>query len=551
MNKLSLRTAICVVTLCALPIIGWAVTSFTNLFTFNADVCPSSLVQGPNGNLYGTTEFGGTGSYCDTPGACGTVFEITPAGDLTTLYNFCSQPKCADGSQPLAPLVLATDGNFYGTTFSGGTGTLPGEVVGLGTIFKITPEGKLITLYNFCSQANCSDGENPVAGLVQGTDGNFYGTAGGGGTPANAGTAFKVTPSGTLTTLHRFDGTDGSRSASALVQSTDGNFYGTSSSFFKMTPAGLVTSLHSFIGPDGFGLEPFGPVQGSDGDFYGTTGFGGTHAEGTVFKITSSGQLTTLHNFCSQANCADGAVPSAGLVQATDGNFYGTTYIGGTGVGTVFKITPAGVVTTLHSFDNSDGAVPTTALVQRTDGNFYGTTEGNSNLPGNYSTVFTVGVGLAAFVETVPTTARVFSPVIILGNNLTGANRVTFNGTPANFTVISDTEITAHVPCDATTGEVQVTTTSGTLISNVDFRVVSTISGFSPASGPTGSSVAITGENLVGATNVTFGGVNATHFTVNSANKMTAIVPNGAATGKIGVTAPGGNPTSATTFTVM
>ena len=207
-------------------------------------------------------------------------------------------------------------------------------------------------------------------------------------------------------------------------------------------------------------------------------------------------------------NCTDGLEPAAALIQATDGNFYGTTTNGGAYLyGTVFKITPEGKLTTLHNFGSTDGAFPN-GLIQATDGNFYGkASEGGASGDG---TVFRLSAGLGPFVETQSTSGKVGATVIILGSNLKDVISVTFNGTSAKFTVVSSTEITTTVPSDATTGKVKVKTPSGTLTSNVAFRVTPTISGFSPPSGPVGTSVVITGESLTGTTSVTFGGVKAT-----------------------------------------
>jgi uncharacterized repeat protein (TIGR03803 family) len=213
---------------------------------------------------------------------------------------------------------------------------------------------------------------------------------------------------------------------------------------------------------------------------YGTTGYGGTNpglygnGGGTVFKITPSGKLTTLYNFCAQGGCVDGEAPIAGLVQVADGAFYGTTSSGGAyGYGTVFRITPSGALTTLYSFcaqsGCTDGEVPVAGLGQDTNGTFYGATWGGGAY--GYGTVFSLSVGLGQFVKTLPTSARVGSAVRILGTNLTGATSVTFNGTAAAFTVVSRYLITATVPTGATTGKVEVVTPSGTLSSNVPFRV--------------------------------------------------------------------------------
>ena len=355
------------------------------------------LLQGADGNFYGTSYAGGANGE-------GAVFEITPAGTLTTLYSFCSLSKCADGTRPRSGLVQGTDGNFYGTTFLGGANNNvmcnPGSGNGCGTVFEMTPDGTLSTLYSFCSLSGCADGVGPYAGLVQGTDGNFYGTTPSGGANG-AGTVFEVTPGGTLTTLYSFCSlsscADGIGPYAGLVQGTDGNFYGTTSSgganrvgtIFQVTPTGALTTLYSFCSQKNCadGNNPAGElVQGADGNFYGTTAAGGAHVKGTVFRVTPGGTLTTLYSFCSLSKCADGTGPRAGLVQGTDGNFYGTTYAdgGANSAGTVFQITPGGTLNTLYtlcSWSNCvDGSGPWGGLVQGTDGNFYGATLFGGNI---------------------------------------------------------------------------------------------------------------------------------------------------------------------------
>ncbi len=232
--------------------------------------------------------------------------------------------------------MQGSDGNFYGTAVVGGAN-------GAGTVFKITPGGTLITLYSF----GVSDGQSPYGGLVQGSDGNFYGTTEFGGANNGNGTVFKITPRGTLTSLYSFAGSDGANPHAGLVQGSDGNFYGTTEfggtgqcanrcgTVFKITPSGTLTTLYDFAGSDGFKPQA-GLVQGSDGNFYGTTtGGGANNGKGTVFKITPSGTLTTLYSFAG----SDGAFPQAGLVQGSDGNFYGTTAGGGANfAGTVFRL---------------------------------------------------------------------------------------------------------------------------------------------------------------------------------------------------------------------
>jgi uncharacterized repeat protein (TIGR03803 family) len=436
----------------------------------------AGLVQGTDGDFYGTTPSGGTKDY-------GTIFKITSSGKSTTLRNF----NGADGANPYAGLVQAADGNFYGTTSLGGP-RRSACATGCGTVFKITPSGKLTTLHRF----DYTDGYEPYAGFVQGTDGDFYGTTAGGGTKAvcgagGCGTVFKITPSGKLTTLHSFDKTDGNSPQAGLVQGTDGNFYGTTvlggarkgvsyGTVFKMTLSGKLTTLHSFTGPRKGGAYPYGGlVQATNGDFYGTTEGGGANAVGTVFRITPSGKLTTLHSFDfnKKGQDGEGVEPYAGLVQGTDRDFYGTTH-GDHGDGTIFKITLSGKLTKLWSFDSTDGATPHAGLVQGTDGNFYGTTQyGGSNDACTYGcgTVFSLSVGLGPFVETLPTSGKVGAAVKILGTDLTGATSVSFNGTVAKFKVVSSSEITTTVPAGATTGTVEVKTPGGTLKSNVVFRV--------------------------------------------------------------------------------
>jgi uncharacterized repeat protein (TIGR03803 family) len=448
--------------------------TFTTLHSFDGTdgrLSNAGLVQATNGNLYGTTYYGGAKDS-------GEVFEITPGGTLTTFHSFCSKSRCADGEYTYATPVQGTDGNFYGTTYLGGSKEL-------GTVFKITPSGTLTTLHSF----DGADGSQPLAGLVQGSDGNFYGTTNMGGSQGD-GEIFKITPSGTLTTLHSFCSRtackDGRNPFAGLVQGTDGNLYGTTleggakgfGTVFKITPSGTLTTLHSFCTQSGCPDGQFpqtGLVQATNGNLYGTTITGGAYGDGTIFEITTSGTLTTLYNVCSQSGCPDGNYLYAGLIQATDGNLYGIMDVGGTNdSGTIFKITLSGTLTTLYNFCSqsgcTDGQYPAGGLVQDTNGNLYGmTADGGANGDG---TVFSLSVGLEPFVETKPTAAKVGATVNILGTNLTGATSVNFNGKAATFTVVSSSEITTNIPAGATTGEVQVVTSSGTLLSNVSFRVL-------------------------------------------------------------------------------
>ncbi len=437
----------------------------------------TTLIQATDGNLYGTTYGGGAYDY-------GTVFKVTPNGELTTLYSFCAQSGCPDGKGPLGGVAQGTDGNFYGTTSQGPANN--------GTFFKITPDGVLTTLYTSVA------GAAPT--LVLAANGNFYGFAWYGNVCS---TVVEITPAGQLTTVHTFDSADGCTPLS-LIQANDGNFYGTTlggmandacpsantcGTVFEMTPAGNLTTLYSFQGDDGY-YPSGGLVQGTDGNFYGTTWLGGAGGCGTVFVITPVGQLKTLHDF----DGIDGCEPYAGLVQATDGNFYGVTLSGGpaaevacqtpglcpSGNGTIFEITSEGEFTNLYNFPQPSGvqpwppAQPWGGLVQATDGAFYGTTNfgGTSSActPG-CGTVFSLSTGLDPFVKTEPASGEAGEAITILGTDLTGTTKVTFNGKAAEFKVVSSTEIAATVPAEASTGKVEVTTPRGALSSNLPFRV--------------------------------------------------------------------------------
>jgi uncharacterized repeat protein (TIGR03803 family) len=444
----------------------------------------SPFVQGLDGNFYGTTASGGAN---DT----GTVFAMSPAGEIVTLYSFCAQPNCADGGVPNAGLIQAADGTLYGTTNGGGANHF-------GAIFKITA-GQYTTFYSFCSQPGCPDGASPSAGVMQGADGNFYGTTAAGGA-FGAGSIFKITPAGVLTTLASFDGTNGRNPAfGSLIQATDGNFYGTTltggnttttscvssqgcGTVFRMTPHGDLTTIHSFCDQTfdcSDGYEPYGGlVQGNDGSLFGTTALGGFNGYGTVFKLSIGGLLSTLYNFEYDP---DGAYPEAALIQGTDGNFYGTTPNGGTNgvAGTVFQISPIGEFGTLYDFCSkpgcADGTGPFESVMQATNGEIYGTTfagGSSKNCSGGCGTVFSLSVGLAPFVEASPNSGKIGQIVNILGNNLTGTTQVFFNDAPAEFKVVSSTLIKAQVPSGAATGVLNVVTPSGTLASYLSFQVL-------------------------------------------------------------------------------
>jgi uncharacterized repeat protein (TIGR03803 family) len=438
-------------------------SSFCCQSIYAAGDAPGGLTLAADGVLYGTTALSGS-SQCQIDmsqtGGCGTIFEVSLAGELTTLYNF-SGP---DGASP-GGLMQGADGNLYGTTSIGGANDELPFTNGYGTVFKFTPGFGLTTLYSFCPLPGCQDGFSPGA-LVQGADGNFYGvTGGGGGLPPGAtmfvqgGTIFKITPQGSLTTLYDFCSqkscSDGAY-PDALVQASNGDFYGTTAG-----------------GGMDVGNSPCNDTGGIGGD-------------GIIFEMTPGSAPVTLHSF----DGSDGATPDSPLVEASDGNLYGTTACGGAnGAGTIFQITPAGVFTSLYSFTGSPalGGGPS-GLLQATNGTFYGTTpNGGTDSDG---TVYSLSMGLSPFVETLPTSGGVGAPVFILGNNLTGTTDVSFNGTAATFKVVSDSEIQTSVPVGAATGSVEVTTPGATLNSNVPFQVTTQQVAATPTISPDAGSYA-------------------------------------------------------------
>jgi uncharacterized repeat protein (TIGR03803 family) len=415
-----------------------------------------------------------------------------------------------------------------------------------------------------------TDGSQPNnVSLVQGRDGNLYGTTAVGGANGPYGTVFEVTPEGMFTTLHSFGGSDGAFSTASLIQATDGNFYGTTEeggdisgeyagTVFKITPGGAVTTLHSFCAQSGCtdGYQPdAGLVQGMDGNLYGTTQGGGAYGHGTVYKITPQGTLTTIYSFCAKVDCTNGSDPntalvqaangnfygfagdtvfkitpsgklttilnfygtlglSAGLVIARDGNFYGTADSGGTSnAGAVFKMTPNGVLTTLYNFCSlplcADGNTPYGQLIQGSDGNFYGTTrEGGAK---GYGTIFKIAP------DGTLTTLYSFCPQAGCDD---GA--YPYGGL-----------------AQATDGSFYGTTWAGGIDdSGVVFRISIGLGPFvetNPTSGKTGARVIILGNNLTGSTSVTFNGTAST-FTVVSSTEIQTTVPADATSGIVEVT---------------
>lgn len=479
--ELSSKRLCIVLAICVVAVITASAQTFTTLVNFNTtdgnEPGYVALIQGTDGAFYGTTISGGRF-------LSGTVFRVTADGELTTLYSFCAETNCADGMSPFAGVTLAGDGNFYGTTDKGGISEYC-----CGTVFKLSPHGEITTLYSFCTDteyAGCPPQPDMVTSLLQASSGSFYGTTGesvcGPYEPHSlCGTVFKITSDGVFTTLHSFPEFQGeTANPSSLIQAADTALYGTTSigggsshcpggcgTIFKMSVNGDFEVVHAFDGSDGCSPNS-GLIQAFDGNFYGTTGCGANSA-GTVFRLSGDGKtLTTIYTFCSQPNCRDGGDPNA-LIQGSDGNLYGTTGGGYGAYGTLYRLTPDGNFTTLHTFQYIDGFNPWSVL-QGTNGRFYGTTtSGGAYRAG---TVFSLDVGLFPFVALERHFGRVGQTGGIFGQGFSGTTGVELNGRPANFTVVSDTYIRATVPAGATSGYVTVTTPSGTLRSNGPFQVI-------------------------------------------------------------------------------
>jgi len=379
-----------------------ALYSFTNGVDGSGPV--GSLAMGNDGAFYGVANWGS--NYA------GTVFKVTPQGAcslLTTLAatipgslgNASGYSFNLDGDEPTG-LILGSDGNLYGTVTYGGGG-------GYGTIIELVSNSVIAPLFSFGFAA----GEYPDAGVIQAPDGNFYGAAYYGGL-ANDGAIFKMDAAGNTSLLYSFtNGLDNEVPDSPLTIGSDGNLYGTTYSafgtVFKLAFNGVLTTLHTFTnGTDG--SFPLGPLVEVGTNFFGAT-LGGITAGvgsgyGTVFEFSTNGALNTLHSFTS----ADGRGPYNGIVQATDGNFYGTVIFGSSNnFGGIFKITPAGTFTSLYAFSNSaDGAFPYGGLTQARDGNLYGTSGGYFN--STFGSIFKI------------TTNGLFTPLYIFTNGVDGSH---------------------------------------------------------------------------------------------------------------------------------
>jgi uncharacterized repeat protein (TIGR03803 family) len=340
-----------------------------------------------------------------TIGSIVTVGGVLPTESVLYAFGATAGGSAGiDAADPVAPLVRAGDGNFYGTTIGGG------QYAG-GTVYRVTPGGAETVLHAF---GNGTDAANPAAGLIVGSDGALYGTAEYGGTYGQGG-VFRITTAGSESVLYSFSGgggrsgsLDGANPEGALTLSADGSFYGTTSyggqygsgAVFRIAPDGAESVLYSFSGEGGIpgSTDAAAPesalLVGADGSLYGTSSAGGDHDAGTVFRVTTAGAETVLYSFSGSAvaGSPDGAAPVAALLLGADGNFYGTTPDGGTaGKGTVFRLTPSGSETVLYSFSGGDGANPLAGLIEGSDGNLYGTTQTGG--PDDTGTVFRLTTG--------------------------------------------------------------------------------------------------------------------------------------------------------------
>ena len=421
---------------------GFACDSKTNVCSDGK--IPNSLLQAADGNFYGTTFAGGTGNQ-----ASGTVFQLTPAGQFTTLFTFVADQNgnFPDGSLPTS-LVEGNDGFLYGTN--------GGSAGNVGVLFKLSKTGTIQVLHNFCS--TCGDGSTPF-GLILGQDGNFYGFS--------LGKLFRITPAGSFTVLHTFNSATEGPTGLGLTQGSDGNFYGTTlggqtifTTLFRLTPAGQFTIRHSFHYAD---FPTSGPIQASDQKLYGVR-------SGGIFDSSLNGsgfQELTIPGLNAKS-----------LIQGSDLNLWSLTPSNTAfPQGAIRVISTAGSLLQTFPFDGTNGALPV-ALVQSSDGKMVGVAEeGGSVSQSNTASgaVFTLNAGLAPPKPTVlnfsPSTGKVGSSVMIHGGHFIGSTQVSFNGVRASFNVLNTGNIMARVPTGATTGPIAVTNPGGTANSSRSFKV--------------------------------------------------------------------------------
>ena len=552
----------------------------------------SPLLQASDGDFYGVSAYGGVNDL-------GYVYKVSRGtGALTHLHDF----GFSDGAIPRGRLIQASDGFLYGTTESGGVNQsdfcYAGKFYnggGCGTLFKISLSGSFTKLHDFYTTADGYQ-STPATGVVQASDGNFYGMAMR-PFPNSTTSLFKMTQAGTVSVQHLFatDQSEGYLAYAGLLNAQDGSLYGTTSSsgavaggcgtVFRATLDGGFQTLHTFTGAAsgvGDGCVPWSTlIQGQDGNFYGSTVYGGYQLNnciaggcGTVYKLSPSGTLTVLYRFTATA--VDGEYPQAdGLVQTADGTLYGATggnpygdgfgfvplCYAGTGTtfscGTIYKIDPAGMFTQLKVFGDSDGAYglfPHASLILASDGNLYGNTFAGGGW--GYGTVYRLVLNPATTIVAIDSFIPAGGPpgtsVVMTGTGFTGASQVTMGKgaapEPTSFVVNSDTAITALVPADAQSSAFGVTAPRGTAYSPAAFYLQPRIDSITPVGGRVGSGVTLLGAHFDAISSITFGGVAATRYSyvTNGDAAINVTVPAGARSGRIVVTNPGGGAASQT-----
>jgi uncharacterized repeat protein (TIGR03803 family) len=532
---------------------GHAQFTYTDIFDMNCDTASINgacdaynvglLWLWTDGNLYGT-------AYQVESPYCGMIFNVSTSGAYTNVLNFTGSTGKVKGCAEWAGLTPAgtTSVTFYGATTSDsfGNGT-PGEV------FHFDPSTNAFKVLHTFPAADSEYLAQPVVGK----DGSLYGAT------SATGATYRIngTTGGFTQLLNSAPG----GVHGPLFSAQDGNLYGTSydggasglGTVFSMTTAGIINTVYPFTSADGsFPNSPL--TQGADGYLYGTALYGGTGGIGSVFKVSTLGVFTTLYSF---GGAPDGAYPMAGLLAASDGNFYGTTVGGGASDnGTIFEITKTGAYLKLFDFTGSTGAVPGsspyTTLMQHPNGSFYGLTfDGGLN---NFNKGVVYSLTPVNLLSTVTLCCNTFvildQPVNILGVNLDQVVSVTFAGAQAQFQQNSPDYVMAFVPSGAVDGPVVVTAINSAggeeqLQSQQNLHILPTITNLDPTSGSAGTSVGIVGGGFAGATKVSFGGVKA-GFTVDTPSLIQATVPARAKTGKVRVTTRNGTATSQQVFTV-
>jgi uncharacterized repeat protein (TIGR03803 family) len=445
----SRRLSLLLLAFCASVASGYAQASFDLIYLFSVSTQPHfpecTLAETSPGVFYGTTS---SGVASGSPGA---LFRVATDGNLTFLHSF---DGANEGNLPNGSLVRAVDGNLYGVAQGGGSRQN-------GTIFKSDLAGNVSVVFSFPGSAS---GTITPYSLVQASNAALYGAISSSGTTPSV--AYRLAPGGPLVTIHIFTGAEG-QPVGPLMEASDGNLYGLSSiGIYRLTLSGTLTTIHTLSGDDG--TTPMGNLaEASNGRLYGVNAFGGANDFGTLFSVSLSGAFRVEHAFTGGS---DGGHPLTGTARANDGNVYGTT---GLVPGSIFRITTGGQFTTLYTFQNAlIGGNPnfdSPGVLQGSDGKLYGvqTTFGGS--------VYSLDVGLGPTLPLVtgftPSSGAPGTTVFIAGSNFLGASSVTFKGVPAEYVLRNSTVIVAVVPAGGTSGPISVATPNGTATSQESFTV--------------------------------------------------------------------------------